>query len=89
MTRTPASRRAYRRALGQDAPESAKDAQGTTNEAAPVESCANCNNPFLSDSDRSETRPGECVFCEDRYYCDRDDDAGDRAYDAAVQRGEA
>lgn len=89
MTRTPASRRAYRRALGQNAPEGVKDAPGTPNGGEDGFPCVRCNARLLSESERSDVRPGECVFCEDRYYTDRDDDAGDRAYDAAVQRGEA
>lgn len=89
MTRTPASRRAYRRALAAEAPQTPKDAPGTPNDGDGGFPCTRCNARLLSDSERSQVREGECVFCEDRYYSDRDDDAGDRAYDAAVQRGEA
>ena len=80
MTRTPASRRAYRRALGQKAPESAKDAPGTPNAPAFEETCVECGCK-VTEGEESDFRNDLHFACLPEYDAGRADDYCESAYD--------
>lgn len=80
MTRTPASRRAYRRALAENAQEGAKDAPGTPNAPEDEVLCVECHKPVLED-DVSEDRDDLHYYCEAEHRQARADAYSEDAYD--------